>query len=88
MSLFAAWLAMAVLGAEPGHDHHPPQLGSLKFETTCSPAAQPLFERGLGWLHSFGYAEAERSFAAHSVEARTECSVAVLERGELLRGTD
>jgi tetratricopeptide (TPR) repeat protein len=75
MSLFAAWLAMAVLGAEPGHDHHPPQLGSLKFETTCSPAAQPLFERGLGWLHSFGYAEAERSFA-EAAAADPDCAIA------------
>ena len=70
-----ALCAMAVLGAEPGHDHHPPQLGSLKFETTCLAAAQPLFERGLGWLHSFGYAEAERNFA-EAAAADPGCAIA------------
>jgi hypothetical protein len=55
-------LALAAMDAEHSHAH-PPQLGKLAFETTCSPAAQAAFGRGLGWLHSFEYRRAEQSFS-------------------------
>jgi hypothetical protein len=52
MLLTAAALAMTAM--DPGHSHgHSPQLGKLSFATSCSPAGQAAFERGLGWLHSF-----------------------------------
>ena len=76
MSISVAWgLALALASTEPGHDHHPPQLGSLKFETSCAPAARAHFERALGWLHSFGYAEAERDFEA-AAAADPGCAIA------------
>lgn len=49
-------------GAEP-HDHGAPQLGNVTFPISCAPAAQATFTRGVALLHSFWYAEAEKTFA-------------------------
>jgi len=74
MLLTASALALAAM--EPVHSHqHSPQLGKLSFETTCSPAAQLAFERGLGWLHSFEYRRAEQSFS-EAVAADPGCGIA------------
>ena len=72
----ASILAVALGAAEPeAHHHHAPQLGSLSFETTCSPAAQAKFVEGLGWLHSFEYDDAARSFSA-AAEGDPSCAIA------------
>ena len=72
----ASILAIALGAAEPeAHHHHAPQLGSLSFETTCSPAAQAKFVEGLGWLHSFEYDDAARSFSA-AAEGDPSCAIA------------
>jgi hypothetical protein len=55
-------LALANPADEPSHDHGP-QLGKLSFETTCNEQADALVQRGLGWLHSFEYADAAASFS-------------------------
>lgn len=71
--LFAALVAA---GPNPGEDHkHPPQLGRLSFESSCSRPAHLLLEEGLGWLHSFEYAEAERSFS-EAATADPNCAIA------------
>lgn len=59
--LVASALALAV---PPAHSDHAPQplLGRVAFQTSCKPAAKKVFERGLAWLHSFEYEEAERAF--------------------------
>jgi tetratricopeptide repeat protein len=47
------------------HDHHHEaveQLGKVSFPTSCAPASQKAFERGVALLHSFGYEEAESQF--------------------------
>jgi len=67
-------LALAAMDAEHSHAH-PPQLGKLAFETTCSPAAQAAFGRGLGWLHSFEYRRAEQSFS-EAATADPSCGIA------------
>lgn len=38
------------------------QLGKISFPISCSPDAQPAFERGVALLHSFQYATAEAAF--------------------------
>ena len=64
MNLLLAASALALAPMDTGHAHeHSPQLGKLRFETSCSKAAQTQFETGLRWLHSFEYQEAERSFS-------------------------
>jgi len=58
--------SLAVLAdEEAGHHHHDAdeQLGKVTFPTSCAPAVQKSFERGLALLHSFWYEEAEKQFA-------------------------
>jgi hypothetical protein len=38
------------------------QLGTVHFQTSCSPAAQPQFDRAVALLHSFFYPETEKAF--------------------------
>ena len=73
--LLASALFIAA-AADPTHEHgHAPKLGQLSFESTCSPEAHALFEQGLGWLHSFEYMPAERSFSA-AAAADPKCGIA------------
>ncbi len=68
----AAALAWSLPGAadEKGHDHGAPpeQLGEVSFPTSCGPAAQKHFERGVALLHSFWYGEAEKAFESAAAE--------------------
>src|SRR5215207_9181362 len=56
-ALLAAAVALAVLPAAAsaqGHGAgHANTLGTVHFETTCSPAIAPTFDRGVALLHSF-----------------------------------
>jgi len=65
--LAAAALASASAPAEPAH-HHGPQLGEIKFDTSCDSGAEARFREGLGWLHSFEYEQAARTFATAAAE--------------------
>ncbi len=46
------------------HDHGAPagRLGAVHFPTSCTPAAQPAFDRGVALLHSFWFSAAIESF--------------------------
>ena len=74
----ALLIAAAVAAAGPGpsevHEHSP-QLGKLAFESSCTRPAHALLEQGLAWLHSFEYAEAERSFS-EAASADSRCAIA------------
>ena len=72
--LMASALALAAVGPEHSHEH-PPQLGKLSFATTCTPAAQALFQQGVGWLHSFEYRRAEQTFS-QAATADPRCGIA------------
>jgi len=74
-------LALAAAGSGPEHPHHSPQLGTLSFDTTCSPVAHALFMEGLGWLHSFEYEDAQRRF---SKAAETDPGCAIAHWGEAM----
>ena len=72
--LVAAAIASAGSGASEVHEHSP-QLGKLAFESSCTRPAHTLLEQGLAWLHSFEYAEAERSFSK-AAAADPRCAIA------------
>jgi tetratricopeptide (TPR) repeat protein len=76
MNLLVTASALALAAMDPGHMHeHSPELGKVSFETTCSPAAQALFARGVSWLHSFGYQDSEQSFSK-AAAADPTCAMA------------
>ena len=58
-----------MVGAGQAHAQHEheatpaPRLGRVTFASSCVPAVQPGFERGVALLHSFWYEEAARAFA-------------------------
>lgn len=63
MKSFLLISALAFSQAAPHeHDRHSEKLGLVAFETSCSAAAKPIFLRGIAWLHSFEYEQAENSF--------------------------
>ena len=51
--------------AQEEHDHGAPEkLGNASFPISCNPDSQPEFNRGVALLHSFAYADAQKSFQA------------------------
>jgi tetratricopeptide (TPR) repeat protein len=50
----------AIAAALPAHSAE--QLGKISFKTSCNPAVQQQFERGVAMLHSFYYPAAEKAF--------------------------
>jgi hypothetical protein len=76
MTPFFALLALALTEPTAAHDHHQhdEKLGSVIFETTCSPAAGSTFTKGLTWLHSFEYEQAEKAFNQAATDPM--CSIA------------
>jgi hypothetical protein len=76
MNLFLAASALALAStAQDSHDGHDPRLGNVSFETSCNADADASFQRGLGWLHSFEYEQAARTFA-EAAEADPRCGIA------------
>src|SRR5688572_25393535 len=61
------WLLLAVSVSAEQHDHGATaaeKLGTVQFATSCSAAAQPLFNRAVALLHSFEFAHAVQGFTA------------------------
>ena len=76
MGLLLAASALALAGTAPDSHHgHDPQLGKLSFPTSCNADASALMNRGLGWLHSFEYAQAADAFAK-AAAADPGCGIA------------
>ncbi len=63
---FAIVLALlsSVSSAQANHPSSPEKLGSVTFTTSCSPAAQPQFNRAVALMHSFQFAHAIQAFHA------------------------
>ncbi|KRE00252.1 hypothetical protein ASE63_09225 [Bosea sp. Root381] len=51
------------------------QLGKVHFETSCTPAAQKLFNQGMLYQHSFWYRASNRSFE-DALKADPQCAIA------------
>lgn len=66
--------AAAGHGGHEDHSHHGEKLGTVRFPTSCAPAAKPHFDRGLAFLHSFGYGEARRAFE-EAAAADPQCAM-------------
>jgi hypothetical protein len=79
LRLAAALLALiaAPLAAQEDHAHGAghERLGSVRFPSACSAAAQPVFERGVAMLHSFWFDQAQRTFA-EAATADPACAMA------------
>jgi tetratricopeptide (TPR) repeat protein len=62
--------------AQPAHSTGTEkQLGKVHFETSCKPAAQKLFDRGMLYQHSFWYSAAKRTFE-DVLKADPDCAIA------------
>ena len=57
------------------HEVTAEQLGSVSFPTSCSSTVQEQFERGLAWLYSFEYEQAEIDFRQVAT-TNPECAMA------------
>src|SRR4029077_6321163 len=51
------------------------QLGKVHFETSCTPAAQKLFDQGMLYQHSFWYRSSQRAFD-DTLKADPNCAIA------------
>jgi hypothetical protein len=72
----ALWLLPLWLSAQEEHVHNVPEkLGTVSFPISCSPAAQPMFNRGIALLHSFAYKPAEDTFRGMSKQEPV-CAIA------------
>ncbi|HEY7229885.1 MAG TPA: tetratricopeptide repeat protein [Pseudolabrys sp.] len=58
-------------GAQSGDD----KLGKVHFETSCTPEAQKLFDRGMLYQHSFWYRASQHEFEA-TLKADPDCGIA------------
>ena len=81
-SRVACAVVLSFLVASPllAQDHEHPlstseRLGTVSFQTSCSAAAQPLFNRAVAWLHSFEFAHAIKEFNATQT-ADPSCAMA------------
>jgi len=62
--------------AQAPHDHDgADHFGSVRFETSCSAAVQPQFDRAVAMVHSFFYPETEKAFRAIA-EREPSCAMA------------
>ena len=72
----AAILCAATTPLLAQHDHPAPmRLGTVRFPTSCSAAAQPDFTMGVALLHSFAFSFADSAFA-RALRADPDCAMA------------
>jgi hypothetical protein len=77
MSIFLALMLLAP-DAQQSHEHDHPsseKLGTVRFVTSCSPAARPAFGRAMALLHSFEFGPAIAGFGEVS-KADPTCAIA------------
>jgi tetratricopeptide (TPR) repeat protein len=68
-----AWVVCA-----PQHDHtsqQPDRMGTVHFDTSCSPEVRDEFDLAVATLHSFGYGKSAQLFA-HVLSTDPSCSMA------------
>lgn len=81
VAAFLLFLPLSVLADDPHaghHDHGAPDLGNIgkaHIDTSCNAAAQKEIDRGVALIHSFWYAEAEKSFRK-AAAADEQCGMA------------
>jgi hypothetical protein len=78
LRLSILFAASAAIAAALQHEHGaagPEKLGTVRFVTSCSAAAQPPFNRAVALLHSFDFARAVAGFDA-TLAADASCAIA------------
>lgn len=73
--LAVALAPFALLAHEHEHEVDLGNIGKAHLTTSCNGAAQKAIDRGVTLIHSFWYAEAEKSFR-HAAEADRQCGMA------------
>jgi hypothetical protein len=73
--VLTALLASAWAAQEHQHATAPGRLGTVRFATSCSAAAQPRFDRAVALLHSFDFGRAVDDFNA-ALSADPACAIA------------
>ena len=64
-SILAAMLAVGISAGQSAKAQDSDQkLGQVHFETSCTPEAQKLFDRGMLYQHSFWYRASQHEFEA------------------------
>jgi tetratricopeptide (TPR) repeat protein len=71
----AAGAALALAARARAHDMDMGVVGQVHLASSCAPAAQRQIDRGVGFLYSFMYDEARRSFQA-AAAAQPACALA------------
>src|SRR5262245_5763900 len=77
-SIAAAIVALVVVCPIAAQDHQhgsDDKVGTVSFQTSCSAAAQPIFNRSVALLHSFEFARAIDGFTA-TLAADPPCAIA------------
>jgi len=76
---FALTLTLLLPSASLGQEQHahpvPKQLGTVSFPVSCAPGVQTKFNEGVAMIHSFAYADAERTFR-EIAQADPKCAMA------------
>ncbi len=75
MAALVPFLTLCTPSFGQGQAKSPEQLGAVDFLNSCTPAAQPTFQRGVAMLHSFRFAETEKTFHAVLVQDPS-CAIA------------
>jgi hypothetical protein len=70
LSLALSMLLVSTLSADTTE-----RIGQVSFPTSCAPAVQTSFERGVALLHSFWYIEAAKAFSSVA-QADPDCAIA------------
>ena len=70
-----ASLVLAGTSFAQTHVHKAGQVGTVHFDTSCSPDAAPVFDRAVAWLHSFEFAQAIAGFE-QTLVADPKCAMA------------
>jgi hypothetical protein len=70
-TLIVAMLATSALATMAGAQ----ELGRVHFDTSCTPAAQKKFDRGLAMVHSFVYPDSVQAFT-EAAAADPQCAIA------------
>ena len=71
--VFMLWGTVPQLHAQ--HPTSPRKLGTVHFTTSCSPSAQPVFDRAVALLHSFEFRLANEAFN-ETLKADPTCGIA------------
>lgn len=77
--IFGAWVLALAAGNSIAQEHQhfsaPEKLGTVRFATSCKPAAQKQFDRGVALLHSFEFSRAIDGFNT-ALKADSSCAIA------------